>query len=126
MTMYRGRNGPTVYVDVDETLVLWAPPPGVVPAVPALPMRVWPHHEHIWLVRSLHAVGYTVVVWSRGGAEWAAKVVTALKLDDAVDVVLGKPELWIDDLSDPGKVLEPSRRRYLGTPPPEFPGGDRG
>lgn len=122
---YRARNSPTVYVDVDETLVLWAPD-YTVPSVPDLPLRVWPHSEHIRLVRSLHAVGYTVVVWSRGGAEWAGKVVDALGLADAVDVVLGKPELWIDDLRDPSGILEPSRRRYLGTPPPEFPGGDRG
>ncbi len=41
--------------------------------------------------------GATIIVWSRGGYEWAADVVTALGLEELVDTVLSKPLVYFDD-----------------------------
>lgn len=41
--------------------------------------------------------GSTIIVWSRGGWEWAKNVVEALGLQDSVDYVLTKPDTVYDD-----------------------------
>ncbi len=51
----------------------------------------------IRLVKEEKHRGATIVVWSRGGYEWAADVVTALGLEDLVDTVMSKPLVYFDD-----------------------------
>jgi hypothetical protein len=43
--------------------------------------------------------GSFVIVWSRGGYEWAANVLRALDLESKVDLVMSKPLVYYDDLS---------------------------
>jgi hypothetical protein len=107
----------TVYVDCDDTLVLWRKTAEAGPEVAGLPIQCWRHERHLTLLDNLKAVGYAVVVWSHGGAAWARQVVEALGIEDVVDVVVAKPALWLDDYPDPSKILEPTRHRYIGTPP---------
>lgn len=48
------------------------------------------------LVEEKHRGGY-VIVWSRGGYEWAKNVVLALNLENVVDLVMSKPLAYYDD-----------------------------
>lgn len=52
---------------------------------------------HTEFLKSLKARGYYIRVHSGNGAEWAANVVKALKLEDYVDSVETKPAKVIDD-----------------------------
>ena len=96
-----------IYCDVDETLILWEwkdytedisklvsirdPDSGVE-------VYGLPHNRHIELLKQFKSRGHTVVVWSQGGAEWAERAVMTLEIDHLVDVVLAKPDWYIDDL----------------------------
>jgi phosphoserine phosphatase len=92
----------TAYFDVDDTLLEWVLcGPYDVDAVKI------ENKGHVFYKRELCAntkalrnqkmSGNTVVVWSAGGAEWAATVVRALGLEDYVDVCLTKPDFYYDD-----------------------------
>lgn len=114
---------PTVYCDVDDTLVKWGSPNSpeeeknsVVVVVPAhkythiieeteqkyeniqYEQRVVLIKEHINQLKEHKRRGHVVVVWSAGGSEWAAAVVKAVGLESYVDVVISKPSWYIDDL----------------------------
>lgn len=91
--------------DVDETLILHDSKP--VSAGDAVmikdPLRnrviqATRHHAMIRLLEEEHHRGSLVVVWSRGGYEWAANVIEALGLTDKVDLVLTKPMVYFDDI----------------------------
>jgi hypothetical protein len=49
-------------------------------------------------IRSFKECGYTVIVWSQSGEDWAEKVIEALKLQESVDFIMTKPQFYIDDL----------------------------
>lgn len=92
----------TLYVDVDETLVLTKYPADMAEDTILLnkfghPLRVLPHWAHADAIRQFKARGHAVVVWSAGGAKWARSVVEALKLQHSVDVIIKKPDWIIDD-----------------------------
>jgi hypothetical protein len=93
----------TLYVDVDETLVLTKYPAELeektvmLEAFPGNKMRVLPHHIHAATIREFKARGHAVIVWSAGGAKWARAVVELMNLQDCVDVIIGKPDWIIDD-----------------------------
>jgi phosphoserine phosphatase len=55
--------------------------------------------------------GHTVIVWSAGGVEWAKTVVTALGLENYVDLVVAKPKWYYDDLQS-HEFLPASSRVY--------------
>ena len=57
------------------------------------------HKPHIECIKDFKARGHNVVVWSAGGADWAALVIEKLELTDYVDVVMCKPDWYFDDLS---------------------------
>lgn len=116
-------HGNTVFSDVDDTLVLHAfDPSDEVNAIDIIfdttgttaerafgqrkhKFHVVVHVEHVNFLRRCKAAGMKVVVWSRGGSEWAECVVRWLKLqpaaeggDGTVDLVLSKPDQYLDDL----------------------------
>lgn len=41
--------------------------------------------------------GSTIIVWSRGGYQWAANIITALGLEASVDLIMTKPLTYFDD-----------------------------
>ncbi len=114
---------PTIYVDVDDTLVMWE---GIgqgdsnlmqnavaveysvhslhvvngreIPVERILTQLVIPNKAHIDLLKESKAGGMSVVVWSQGGSDWAEAVVKALNLTQFVDAVVSKPVAYVDDL----------------------------
>lgn len=87
----------TVYVDVDDTLVLWRPLK-ISDQVISLPGYgdVAVSKRHIKSIKQHKARNHLVVVWSQGGADWAEEVVKLLNLQEYVDLVISKPR-WIYD-----------------------------
>jgi predicted HAD superfamily phosphohydrolase YqeG len=74
-----------VYVDVDDTLVRWAGTKRIrIPRV-------------IERIRSLHAEGASLYLWSSGGADYARSVATDLGIETCFAGFLPKPTLIIDD-----------------------------
>ena len=108
----------TIYFDVDDTLIMWDQSGTkwsdkdevVIRPDSNYPVLARPHHEHIKLLKKHKQHGEVVIVWSAGGAQWAADVVRALKLEDYVDVCASKPEVYYDDM--PIKVWMPSKNSY--------------
>lgn len=90
--------------DCDDTLVMWHLDdkskniPIESPYEKGLTYFLTPHEKHIRLMKDYKARGFTIVVWSAGGVEWAETVVKALKLEEYVDAVFTKPCRYVDDL----------------------------
>lgn len=91
------------YFDVDDTLVLWNKAPPEV-CVKFDHPEGWteyllPHKKHILYLKTQKAKGKTIVVWSQGGSDWAETIVKTLQLEPWVDLCIGKPTEYIDDLN---------------------------
>lgn len=102
-----------VYVDCDDTLIIWEPnkyehtEKDLVHYVDNYGAWTFLKHQaNIDFVIKLKRQGYGVVVWSAAGAEWAEKVVKLLKLEEVADVVLSKPEIALDDLLDAKRIIK--------------------
>ena len=96
-----------VMFDVDDTLVIWDWKPinpegvGLVEIkdpVSGFKELLMPHERHITLLKQFKTRGHTVVVWSQGGWSWAETVVKSLGIEDVVDVVMSKPDWYVDDM----------------------------
>lgn len=96
---------PTLFVDVDETLV---GRPNIGPMLThegwvlcnsGEPYEAWVrvHQEHVRTLLEFKARGFNIVVWSAGGSKWAETVVFLLGLSGVVDVVMSKPTWFLDD-----------------------------
>lgn len=90
--------------DVDETLVLHnleAYPElleaDIKDAVTGGSIKVKVHEAMVRLLREEKSRGATVIVWSRGGYQWAYDVIEALDLIPYVDIVMSKPCFYFDD-----------------------------
>lgn len=92
-----------VYCDVDNTLIKHNDP-GNPDAIKILNpylnenMRVVPMKGNIMQLKRAKGRGKGIVVWSHGGAKWAESVIKALELENYVDLVLTKVEIYIDDV----------------------------
>jgi hypothetical protein len=105
----------TVYVDVDDTLVLWRPvkeDDWVVnlPRYGYLAVS----SRHVTSIKQHKARGHLIVVWSQGGADWAEEVVKLIGLEDYVDLVISKPR-WIYD-DKPASYFMPEIDRVYHEP----------
>lgn len=103
-----------VMVDVDDTLLMWKDhtQPGdnkiaVTDPYDNATVFLVPHQKHIDQIRKWHGRGFSVIVWSAGGVQWAKAAVAALKLEPYVDLVMTKPSKFVDDLP---------ANQILGTP----------
>jgi FMN phosphatase YigB (HAD superfamily) len=103
------QNDHIVCFDVDDTLVMWVwdqyerqqlEESGNLIQIHKgqFSTLVSPHKEHIELLKRYKAKGKFVIVWSQSGYDWASTVVKALGLEEHVDLVLTKPEKYVDDL----------------------------
>lgn len=96
-----------IYVDVDDTLVIWdwqqytdnTDDLFYLKADDGCTIAVLPHKRHIEMIDQFKMRGHTIVVWSQGGWAWAKKVVEALGIESKVDVVMSKPDWYVDDLA---------------------------
>lgn len=102
MQVIEGDNA--IYFDVDNTLIMWNPDP-MDPNnmwIPSLKtgelVQLLPHKKHIDLLKHHARVGNTVIVWSKSGPQWAKHIVEQLYLTTYVDLVVGKPSCFYDDL----------------------------
>lgn len=103
-----------IMIDVDNTLVfsLREYPHEVTHEVVKINGRkFWVHAPHIEMIKDFKARGHSIVVWSAGGAEWAESVVIALKLEELVDLVISKPDWFIDD-KKASEFMDESKRFY--------------
>lgn len=93
----------TIWIDVDDTLVMW----GKIPKGSKVVHVTCPytgeqfilrkHLGHIKILKDRHVRGSLIVVWSAAGYKWAAAVIKALGLSAYVDLVVSKPHAYIDD-----------------------------
>ncbi len=109
---------PTVFFDVDDTLVMWNQLPDHPNSIEmncfGFNERLVPHEGHIKQMKDHKFRGHHVVVWSAGGWEWARAVVIALGLDQYVDEVMDKPHWFYDDLRS-DQFMPESIRIYFET-----------
>lgn len=61
-------------------------------------INTYVHEPMVRLLKEQKRRNGFVVVWSRGGFEWATNVVKALHLTEYVDIVMSKPRVYFDDL----------------------------
>lgn len=96
-----------VYFDCDDTLVMWEgnhtqPSEGRIALVDPLDGEtyyLYPHKDHVRLVKHFYFRDYYVVVHSASGGRWAKAVVEALGLDKYVHDTMAKPLKYVDDLN---------------------------
>ena len=101
--MFIGKPGRTAYFDVDDTLLEWVS--CNEHDVNAVEVN---NNGHIFYKKAIIAninglrehshAGHVVIVWSKGGVEWATNVIKALNLEAYVDVILTKPDWYYDDM----------------------------
>lgn len=60
---------------------------------------LYPHTQHINLMKKYKKQGYTIVLWSAAGHLWAKEVADKLKINDLVDIIMSKPIKYVDDIS---------------------------
>lgn len=95
-----------VYFDVDNTLVIPTndldnPAYSYVDINDTITGGVFKYRIHEPMVRLLieeYSRGSNVIVWSRGGYQWAYDVVVALQINRYVHEVMTKPIVYYDDL----------------------------
>jgi len=93
----------TVFIDVDDTLVMWGKAKEGEKVVAVTSPHdggqnyLRPHAGHIKILKDRKARGSFIVVWSAGGFAWAEAVVKALGLDTHVDMCMTKPHMYLDD-----------------------------
>jgi phosphoserine phosphatase len=103
--------GPVAAFDVDDTLVMWEIPENakeedlVTIECRGLVQRKYVNKYNLNLLKNMAKSGHAIIVWSKGGSDWAEAVVNSLGIDDLVNTVGGKLTYYIDDIADPSKVL---------------------
>lgn len=113
---------PTIYFDVDDTLILWNCPPEEgeeyqIVQYKANRIKMVPHIPHIKLLKQHFNENKKIVVWSQGGADWAEAVILHLGLENYVHAIMSKPTEYVDDLHSyyfMGKPtwLNPNRKNW--------------
>lgn len=98
------RSESTVFVDIDDTLVTAYKSDSRNKAVkiedplnPGIYLKMSVHEPMVRLVKEESHRGSFIVIWSRGGHEWATSVIKALDLQNYVNIVMSKPMVYFDD-----------------------------
>lgn len=103
----RARSQETVFVDVDDTLVMWDVSEYDRDEYewfhtyfhdPEDPIALIRNDKNINLVKKLSKMGYKIVVWSQTGEEWARHISEAVGLAKYVDSYFTKPKFYVDDI----------------------------
>lgn len=100
------RNERVIPIDVDDTLVMHSFNEALVDKLEIIQIydpiengfiTVRKNLPMIRLLKEEHSRGAHILVWSRGGFEWADSVVTALRITEFVDQIMSKPMVYLDD-----------------------------
>ena len=95
------KNEATLFVDVDQTLVLWRsknPNLTIIDPYDGEELKLEIVEAHVKLIKRAKGRGRTVIVWSHGGCLWAEAVVKAIGIEEYVDYCMTKVEDYVDDL----------------------------
>lgn len=101
--MYIYEDDNLIFFDVDDTLVMWGDsdnPDAIEIKDPYYDKveKLVPNQAHLKLLKRASGRGRGIVVWSHGGSLWAATVVKALGIEKFVNLVMTKPEYYVDDV----------------------------
>ncbi len=95
-------NYKVVMVDIDETLAMANL--SEFPSDEAIqlnygpgPIWVVPNRKNLNLVEKFYKLDYSVILWSKTGADWAFAIAKAFDIDHMVTLYLTKPQFYIDD-----------------------------
>lgn len=94
----------TLYVDCDDTLIMWnlseyrATQATYYFEYKGNEIGYIRNQRNINLVTKFAKLGYTIIVWSQTGSDWAEAVGRELEIDKYVAVYLTKPTYHLDDL----------------------------
>lgn len=99
------KNETIIFCDTDQTLVVWhkdhnKPGKGkrlFVDPYTGDKLYLRPHKVHCRLLRQYKARGFGIVVASKAGYLWSKEVVNQLGLNDIVDLIMSKPDRFMDD-----------------------------
>jgi len=85
--------------DVDDTIIMHEPCSKLRIKDPlgGKDILVRLNRNMIRLMKEEHHRGATIIVWSRGGYEWATNVIKALELEEYVHTIMSKPLAYFDD-----------------------------
>lgn len=89
-----------ILCDIDETLVSttnWGEAPEGCRFILFNNIMFFVHTRHITLLQEFKARGFTIILWSAGGSDWARMVAESLYLNHCVDFIMDKPSWYIDD-----------------------------
>jgi FMN phosphatase YigB (HAD superfamily) len=95
---------PTVFFDIDDTLVMWdenLKGDNVCIEIDGHLNHMVINKGNLEELKRHGSRGIDVIVWSKGGVEWARAVVRALKIGNYVSAVMAKPFCYYDDLKNP-------------------------
>lgn len=105
----------TVFVDCDQTLIDWSgSSEGDVVTLLNGECQTYTIRRMAANIGSLmlhKQLGHFIVVWSAAGFDHAKSVVEALGLMNYVDLIMAKPDIFIDDLPA-SEWLNESKRRW--------------
>ena len=96
------KNEKIVPTDIDGTLVVHSPGPGI-PCIEVYDpearcyVSLGINLSMVKILREEKHRGAFVIAWSRGGYQWAKNVINALNLENHVDLVMTKPLIYFDD-----------------------------
>lgn len=92
----------TLYSDVDDTLAMhnlsdYAVEEHISIDYTHGPMVIVPNKKNINLLTKFYKLGYTIILWSKTGGDWAQLVGKAIGIDHMVTLYVSKPMFLLDD-----------------------------
>jgi hypothetical protein len=93
-----------VFIDCDQTLVDWSASEIKEVLTPVTinnqgyESMVYVNQKNVNLAIKLRKMGYTLIVWSQSGHDWAEAVAKAVGLQEHVTACMSKPRYYVDDL----------------------------
>lgn len=89
-----------VCFDVDQTLFMHNDSLGfdIINPYSKTPVQGLINDKHVDLMKQYKARNLFIIVWSKAGVKWAETVVKSLQLEQYVDLIMTKPDRYVDDL----------------------------
>lgn len=108
-------NKPT-YLDIDDTLILWAPTQEQLDKYgidfehtyddgTKVKGRLVPHRVHLRQLKRHQERGHTIILWSAGGEQWAYAAACILGIDGLDNVYSIEKPVWAYDDKQPQEFM---------------------